>query len=50
MDEKYNISLILSDIDELNNKGNKKNKPPEKFNDQKINMNTESPIKSNLNS
>ena len=44
------ITSILSAIDKLNNKGNKKNKPPEKFNDQKINMNTESPIKSNLNS
>ena len=50
MDEKYNISLILSDIDELNNKGNKKNKSQEIFNDQKIIMNIESLIKSNLNS
>jgi len=48
MDEKYDMSLICSAIDELNNKGNKKNKLQEIFNDQKITMNTESPIKSNL--
>ena len=50
MENNYNILSILSGIDELNNKGNKRNNSKEIFNDQKINVKTETKIKSNLSS